>query len=102
MKIAVVGTGALGALFAGYLARAGEEVWAVDIKPEIVETIRAAGVRIREASGEENSIPLRAEVDFVNGAVVCEGAGLGMETPINWMLMSLVKALEKTYSLHLG
>jgi 2-dehydropantoate 2-reductase len=60
MKIAVMGTGALGALFAGYLARAGEEVWAVDIKPEIVETIRAAGVRIREASGEENSIPLRA------------------------------------------
>ena len=60
MKIAVVGTGALGALFAGYLARAGEEVWAVDIKPEIVETIRAAGVRIREASGEENSISLRA------------------------------------------
>jgi 2-dehydropantoate 2-reductase len=42
------------------------------------------------------------EVDFINGAVVCEGAGLGMETPINWMLMSLVKALEKTYSLHLG
>jgi len=74
----------------------------VKIRRGVAHEIRAAGVRIREASGEENSIPLRAEVDFVNGAVLCEGAGLGMETPINWMLMSLVKALEKTYSLHLG
>ncbi len=60
MKIAVMGAGALGALFAGYLARAGEEVFAVDIKPEIVGAIRAGGVRIRETSGEENAIPLRA------------------------------------------
>jgi len=50
----------LGTLFAGYLARAGEDVFAVDVKPEIVGAIRAGGVRIREASGEENAMPLRA------------------------------------------
>lgn len=60
MKIAVIGAGALGTLFAGYLARAGEDVFAVDVKPEIVGAIRAGGVRIREASGEENAVPLRA------------------------------------------
>jgi 2-dehydropantoate 2-reductase len=55
-----MGAGALGTLFAGYLARAGEDVFAVDVKPEIVGAIRAGGVRIREASGEENAMPLRA------------------------------------------
>jgi 2-dehydropantoate 2-reductase len=60
MKIVVVGTGALGSLYAGYLARCQEDVSAVDIKPEIVSAIRESGVRIKEAEGEEVSIPLRA------------------------------------------
>jgi len=55
-----MGTGALGSLFAGYLARSGEEVSAVDIKPEIVSAIRESGVKIKEAEGEEAAIPLRA------------------------------------------
>ena len=36
MKIAVVGTGALGSLYAGYLARSGEEIFALDVKEEII------------------------------------------------------------------
>jgi 2-dehydropantoate 2-reductase len=60
MKVVVMGTGALGVLFAGYLARAGEDVSAVDVRPEIVGAIRAGGVRIREAGGEESTVPLRA------------------------------------------
>ena len=59
MKIAVVGTGALGSLFAGYLSRSGEEVSAVDIKAEIVSAIRKAGVKIKEAEEGEVAIPLR-------------------------------------------
>jgi 2-dehydropantoate 2-reductase len=39
------------------------------------------------------------EVDFINGAVVREGKGAGVETPVNWMLTDLVKIIEKTYSL---
>jgi len=60
MKIAVVGTGALGSLFAGYLSRSAEDVSAVDIKPEIISAIRRSGVKIQEVEGEEISIPLRA------------------------------------------
>jgi 2-dehydropantoate 2-reductase len=59
MRIAVVGIGALGSLFAGYLARCGEDVSGVDVKPEIISAIRESGVRIREPEGEEISIPLR-------------------------------------------
>lgn len=59
MKIAVIGTGALGSLFAGYLSRSGEDVSAVDIKPEIILAIRESGVKIKEAEGEEIAIPLR-------------------------------------------
>lgn len=59
MKIVVVGTGALGSLFAGYLARSGENVSAVDIKPEIVATIRGKGIKISEEGAEEVLIPLR-------------------------------------------
>lgn len=60
MRIAVVGAGALGSLFAGYLARSGEDVSAVDIKPEIVSALQESGVKIKEAEGEEVAIPLRA------------------------------------------
>ena len=31
MKIAVVGTGAMGSVYAGLLAEAGNEVWAIDV-----------------------------------------------------------------------
>jgi ketopantoate reductase len=59
MKIAVIGTGALGSLFAGYLSRSGEDVSAVDIKPEIISAIHKSGVKIKEAEGKEIAIPLR-------------------------------------------
>ena len=35
------------------------------------------------------------EIDMINGAVVREGAALGVPTPVNQMLTLLVKALEK-------
>jgi 2-dehydropantoate 2-reductase len=59
MKIAVVGTGALGSLYAGYLARSGAEVYAVDIKEDIVSAIRSSGIRIVEPEGNEVSIPVK-------------------------------------------
>jgi len=59
MRIAAVGTGALGSLYAGYLARSGEEVYAVDIKEDIISAIRDSGIRIVEPEGKEVSIPVR-------------------------------------------
>jgi 2-dehydropantoate 2-reductase len=51
MKIAIVGAGAMGSLYAGILGDAGNEVWAVDIWPEHVEAIRTRGLTIEGASG---------------------------------------------------
>jgi 2-dehydropantoate 2-reductase len=36
----------------------------------------------------------RTEIDFINGAVVREGAALGVPTPVNFVLTSLVQGLE--------
>ena len=52
MKIAVVGAGAMGSVYAGLLASAGHEVWAVDTWREHIDAIRTAGLRVEGASGD--------------------------------------------------
>jgi 2-dehydropantoate 2-reductase len=52
VKIAVVGTGAMGSIYAGLLASAGHEVWAVDRWQEHVDAIRKRGLRVEGASGD--------------------------------------------------
>lgn len=52
MKIAVLGAGAMGALFSGYLSRKNE-VTVVDVSAPIVDAINANGVRIKEKDGSE-------------------------------------------------
>jgi len=39
----------------------------------------------------------RTEIDFINGAIVREGAALGIATPVNLTLTSLVQAIQETY-----
>jgi 2-dehydropantoate 2-reductase len=36
----------------------------------------------------------RTEIDFINGAIVRESAALGVPTPVNFALTSLIKGLE--------
>ncbi|MEC8889236.1 MAG: 2-dehydropantoate 2-reductase N-terminal domain-containing protein, partial [Pseudomonadota bacterium] len=43
MKIAVVGTGAMGSVYAGLLADAGNEVWAIDVWQAHLDAIREQG-----------------------------------------------------------
>lgn len=50
MRIAVLGGGAMGALFGGYLSR-GNEVILVDVSAALVEKVRADGVTIQEPDG---------------------------------------------------
>src|ERR1700686_4972273 len=51
MKIAVIGCGAVGSLFAAHLAKAGEvEVWAYDVWKEHIDAIRGSGFGISGAS----------------------------------------------------
>ena len=51
MKIAIVGAGAMGSVYAGILGDAGNEVWAVDVWAEHVEVIRTRGLTVEGASG---------------------------------------------------
>lgn len=52
MKIAVVGTGAMGSVYAALLADAGNEVWAIDAWPEHVAVMNERGLRVDGASGD--------------------------------------------------
>ena len=52
MKIAIVGTGAMGSVYAGLFASAGHEVWAIDRWREHVDAIREKGLRVEGASGD--------------------------------------------------
>lgn len=57
MRIAIVGTGATGSVYAGLLADAGHQVWAIDTWREHVEAIRTRGLRVSGASGDRVSWP---------------------------------------------
>jgi 2-dehydropantoate 2-reductase len=52
MKIAIVGTGAMGSVYAGLFASAGHEVWAIDRWREHIDAIREKGLRVEGASGD--------------------------------------------------
>ena len=62
MKIAVVGAGAMGSVYAGLLASAGNEVWAVDTWQDHIDAIRAKGLRVEGASGDR-TVRLDATTD---------------------------------------
>ena len=51
MKIAIVGTGAMGSVYASLLAKAGHEVWAIDTWQEHIDAIAASGLTVSGASG---------------------------------------------------
>jgi 2-dehydropantoate 2-reductase len=80
MKIAVLGGGgAMGGLFGGYLARAGEDVVLIDVSRAAVDAINADGLRIDEKDGSTASIQVGAstmpaevgEVDLILNFVKC-------------------------------
>jgi 2-dehydropantoate 2-reductase len=51
-RIAIIGTGAMGSIYAGLMASAGHEVWAVDVWQAHVDAIATAGLRVEGASGD--------------------------------------------------
>ncbi len=70
MKIAVVGTGAMGSVYAGLLGAAGNEVWAIDTWRDHIEAIAAHGLRVEGASGDR-VVTLNATTEPAT-AGVCE------------------------------
>ncbi len=51
MKIAIVGTGAMGSVYAGLFGKAGHEVWAIDTHQEHIDAIATSGLTVSGASG---------------------------------------------------
>ena len=70
MKIAVVGCGAMGSVYAGLLAAAGHEIWAIDSWRDHVEAMRNNGLRLEGASGDR-TVKINATTD-AKDAGVCE------------------------------
>lgn len=52
MKICILGTGAMGSVYAGLLGLAGNDVWAFDMWAEHIEAIRKRGLRVEGISGD--------------------------------------------------
>ncbi|MBR6976874.1 MAG: 2-dehydropantoate 2-reductase [Lachnospiraceae bacterium] len=51
MRITILGAGAMGSLFGGYLSKEND-VWMVDVNPAVVDYINENGVKIKENDGE--------------------------------------------------
>jgi 2-dehydropantoate 2-reductase len=62
VKIAVVGVGAMGSVYAGLLGSSGHEVWAVDTRRDHIEAIRNTGLRVEGASGDR-TVRIHATTD---------------------------------------
>lgn len=72
MKIAVIGVGAMGSIYAALLAAAGHEVWAVDTWADHLEAIRTKGLRVEGASGDRTVKSIKTTTNMADLA----GAGL--------------------------
>ena len=51
MKVAIVGAGAMGSVYAGRFGKAGHEVWAIDLWQEHLDVIANSGLTVSGASG---------------------------------------------------
>lgn len=69
MKIAIIGTGAMGSVYAGLLGDAGNEAWAIDTWREHIDTIRVNGLRVEGASGDR-IVKVNAATDAREAGVV--------------------------------
>ena len=92
MKIAIIGVGAMGSVYAALLAEAGHEVWAVDPWQAHVEAINSKGLRVEGASGDRiiKGITATGDVTDVGPCDLCiiatkashVGAAAGAVAPV--------------------
>lgn len=62
MRIAIVGSGSMGSLFGGLLARARHDVWLIDKRADHMEAVRSNGLRMTYPGGEW-CVPINATTD---------------------------------------
>ena len=98
MKIAIVGCGAMGSVYAALFAATGNKVWAIDTWREHVEAMRAKGLRLEGASGDRtvrvnatsdardagacDLVILATKAMHVAAAATSAKALLGKDTPV--------------------
>ena len=98
MKIAIVGTGAMGSVYAALFASAGHQVWAIDRWREHIDAIRQKGLRVEGASGDRTAkvnatteprdagpcdlVVLATKAMHVADAAASVKALLGKDTPV--------------------
>ena len=64
MKIAIVGVGAMGSVYAAKFATSGHQVMAVDPWRDHVEAINSVGLKIQGPKGEATVLGIKATTDF--------------------------------------
>ena len=97
-RVAIIGTGAMGSIYAALMADAGHDVWAVDLWAEHIATIRRDGLHIEGASGdrtvrvnattdtrdivEADLVIIATKLDGVEAAARAVAGILRTETPV--------------------
>eukprot|EP00927_Polykrikos_kofoidii_P021940 TRINITY_DN20631_c0_g1_i1.p1 TRINITY_DN20631_c0_g1~~TRINITY_DN20631_c0_g1_i1.p1 ORF type:complete len:331 (+),score=55.21 TRINITY_DN20631_c0_g1_i1:142-1134(+) len=61
-SVAVLGCGAMGSVYAGFFASAGNDVWAVDVWKDHVEAMQQKGLRVEGPKGDF-TVPLKATMN---------------------------------------
>jgi len=70
-KIAIIGTGAMGSIYAVMMAEAGHDVWAIDSWSDHIESINANGLRLEGISGDRRITTIHAATDLA-AAGMCD------------------------------
>lgn len=69
MRVAIVGTGAMGSVYAGLMGAAGIDVWAIDTWQAHIDAIRMEGLHISGASGDK-IVKLQASANVADAAPI--------------------------------
>lgn len=64
MRIAIIGSGAIGGLFGARLSGAGADAVAFDLSKPLIEAITREGITIETPSGEKNTFPVKITDDI--------------------------------------
>ncbi len=74
MKIAIIGAGAMGSLYGGYLSKVSPEVYLVDVWQQHVDSINNNGLSIQEREGDvvvkPKAVSDASEIGYVDLAIV--------------------------------
>src|SRR3954462_8856188 len=70
-KVAIVGCGAMGSVYAGLMVSAGHEVHAVTLWPDHAEAMAIRGLRVEGASGDR-TVRLASAGTATDGIGICD------------------------------